>query len=351
MDAPAWGVLERINPQLYQWTKGQIAMLREWISRIVQNENFMAQNKSRGATVRSFGETMKASHDVVESLFLMGIPVPAGVVRCMVDGVDGILHGYCEALMADLGDADDIIPPAPPLTRYKKDIMDAAEAIDTKSPGIAQDPGSAEKSTKSIKNITAKAGALFTTSWLPSLSNEDKQRILEVPFDSIAVRANSLFTMVEEVSKLKEMVVQRWESGQPKSSKKKAQSSSTEWASGMFSGVEAAAARSADYLLHFAAVKLMCGHLRFEIFEQLYRFNVQMTGITPILQEIDAYLGSMCEVLREELSPRLAGHFCKTLGAAISHVLLDGGPVRWFSISDATLVEQDMDMTESMFFC
>ena len=256
MDAPAWGVLERINPQLYQWTKGQIATLREWISRIVQNENWMAQNKSRGATVRSFGETMKASHDVVESLFLMGIPLPAGVVRCMVDGVDGILQGYCEALMANLGDVDDIIPPAPPLTRYKKDIMDAAEAIDTKSPGITRDPGSTEKSTKSIKNITAKAGALFTTSWLPSLSNEDKQRVLEVPFDSIAVRANSLFTMVEEVSKLKEMVVLRWESGQPKSSKKKAQSPSTEWASGMFSGVEAAAARSADYLLHFAAVKV-----------------------------------------------------------------------------------------------
>jgi len=256
MDAPVWGVLERVSPQLYQWTKGQIATLREWISRIVQNENWMAQHKSRGASVRSFGETMKASHDVVESLFLMGIPVPAGVVRCMVDGVDGILQGYCEEMMTNLGDVDGIIPPAPPLTRYKKDIMDAAEAIDTKSPGLTRGPGSSEKSTKSIKNITAKAGALFTTSWLPALSNEDKQSILEVPFDSIAVRANSLFIMVEEVSKLKDMVIQRWESGQPKSSKKKAKSASTEWASGMFSGVESAAARSADYLLHFAAVKV-----------------------------------------------------------------------------------------------
>jgi len=57
----------------------------------------------------------------------------------------------------------------------------------------------------------------------------------------------------------------------------------------------------------------------------------------------------MCEVLNDELAPRLAGHVCKNLGAAIAHVLLDGGPVRWFSREDTAILDEDMDIVIEMF--
>ena len=96
-------------------------------------------------------------------------------------------------------------------------------------------------------------------------------------------------------------------------------------------------------------LQLICGHLRDQVFSQLYRFDVQAHRIHGILREIDTALGDMCEILHPSLTSRLAGHFCKALNEAVTHVLLDGGPVRWFSVGDVPILKQDMEAMASMF--
>jgi hypothetical protein len=256
MAAPEWGVIDRITPQLYEWTKGQLRTLQEWNDRIISSESWKSVSNARGACGSSVGEILKASTDVVESLFMMGIPIPPGVVRCMVDGVDGILQKYCDSISAPLLSVDDIIPPDPPLTRYKKDIVDTAQQIDRGSGDSQTPPGSVEKSPSSMKNITAKVGSVFTSSWLPNLTNDQKQQILGVPFSSLAIRANSLSRIAEGMMKMGDIVVQKWESGQPKSASAKLHMQSMEWASGMFQGVLGKAANDVDIVLHFIAIKV-----------------------------------------------------------------------------------------------
>lgn len=257
MDAPEWGVIDRITPKLYEWTKSQIRMLEEWVMRIRVNEKWNSENKVRGMHGRSIGELLKATHDVVESLFLLGIPIPPGVVRCMVDGVDGILQKFCEDTVGFLGSVDDIVPPAPPLTRFKKDVVDAAEMADKREGSSAQVTSNIpEKSNSALKSITSKVGAVFTSSWLPPLTSEQKKMVMDITFDSLAIRANSLHRVAHCMGSMERTVVQKWESGQPKSSSAKGNLRNLEWASGMFTGVQSAAAKGADSLLHFAALKV-----------------------------------------------------------------------------------------------
>ena len=263
MDAPEWGVLDRITPQLYDWTKGQLQTLQEWCNRIISSESWKVTSHARNACGSSVGEILKASTDVVESLFMLGIPIPPGVVRCMVDGVDAILQRYCDAVVTQLGVADQIIPPKPPLTRYKKDVVEQAQQTDRS--GDIQSPGNMQKSPSSLKNITSKVGSVFTSSWLPNLTAEQKQDILGISFDSLALRANSLCNVAQGMGKMNNIVVEKWESGQPRSSSAKGQKLSMEWASGMFSGVMAKAASNVDQVLHFVAIKVRIYNLNQDV--------------------------------------------------------------------------------------
>lgn len=345
MEPPEWGVLERVTPQLYDWTGGQLKTLKEWGERILASETWKAPSHSSHGCGNSVGEILKASTDVLEALFTMGIPIPPGVVRCLVDGVDGVLQEYCDGIVQPLKSVDEIFPPKPALTRYKKDLVDTAQHIDSPAK-----PGSLEKSPSSLKNITAKVGSVFTSSWLPNLNARQKEMILEIPYDSLAMQANSLSKVADGMNKMGDVVIQKWESGQPRSSRARGDTKSLAWTSGMFDDVITKATNDIDVVLHFTALKLVCGHLRDDIFSQLYRFNVQAHRIHPILTKIDDCLGRMCSILYPSLTPGLVEQFCKALSDAVAHVLLDGGPVRWFSISDGTLLKEDMEAMGYMFY-
>ena len=292
------------------------------------------------------GEILKASNDVVESLFTMGIPIPPGVVRSMVDGVDAILQSYCESIVAPLRGVDEIFPPQPPLTRYKKDVVDTAQEIDhslPKQPTPEKSPGS-----NSLKNITAKVGSVFTSNWLPALTADQRERILNISYANLSLRANSLRGVAQGMSLMQDIVVEKWESGQPPRGGQ--HDTSVDWAVGMFAGVVEKAASSIEIVLHFVSVKLICGHLREEIFSKLWRFSVAAQRINPILLKVDTCLGQMCQMLAPDMTSQLAHHICRALNAAVAHVLLDGGPVRWFSLSDMVDLKEDMESMAFMFY-
>ncbi len=347
-----WGVLGRITPLLYEWTNGQLDTLEQWSQRIISSEtwNTGSGDPSISGDVKcgaSMGEILKASNDVVESLLAMGIPIPAGVVRSMVDGVDAILQRYCESIVAPLQGVDEIFPPQPPLTRYKKDVVDTAQEIDHSVPKQTtpeKSPGS-----KSLKNITAKVGSVFTSNWLPALTADQRDRILNISYTNLSLRANSLRGVAQGMSLMQDIVVEKWESGQPPSDGPRNETPA-DWATGMFSGVVERAASSIEIVLHFVSFKLICGHLREEIFSNLWRFSVAVQRINPILLEVDSCLGQMCQILAPDMTSQLAYHICRALNAAVAHVLLDGGPVRWFSLSDVADLKEDMESMAYMFY-
>ena len=58
-------------------------------------------------------------------------------------------------------------------------------------------------------------------------------------------------------------------------------------------------------------------------------------------QEVDRHLGDICSRVHDALPPRLARATCAALSAALQSVLLEGGPLRLFTMQDSDMLEAD----------
>lgn len=331
---PPWGAVQRITPLLHNWAQQQVSNMYGWLDRIMAEEDWSPVVQQRGATSRSAVEVLKVMDDAVDTLFGMGIAVPASVVNALVDGMDAVLQKYCKMSLASVGTADSLVPPAPPLTRFKKDLAESAEV-------------EAMGGSSGIKSVTNKVGAALVTSWLPSLTQDQQSRILGVMYDTLVVRANSMYYLATKTSDLEALVKEKWHAAQEEEVSADAASFR---GTGFLNGAVASAAEGVDNILRFITLKLVCGDLRSAIFKDLYAFHVEYSRIQSILEEVDGALGMLCEMLDEGLAPRMAGHVCKTLSAAVLHVLLDGGPNRLFTLQDMPILLEDFEQLRAMFF-
>jgi hypothetical protein len=329
-----WGAVQRITPLLQAWAQQQVSNMYAWLDRIMAEEDWSPIVLQRGATSRSAVEVLKVMDDAVDTLFGMGLAVPASVVNALVDGMDAVLQKYCKMSLSSVGTADSLVPPAPPLTRFKKDLAEYAE---TEAMG----------GSSGIKSVTNKVGAALVTSWLPSLTQDQQTRIIGVTYDTLVVRANSMYHVATKTSDLEALVKEKWQDAQEEEPSADAANFR---GTGFLNGAVGAAAEGVDTILRFITLKLVCGDLRSAIFKDLYGFHVEYARIQPVLEEVDGALGMLCEMLEEGLAPRMAGHVCKTLAAAVLHVLLDGGPNRLFTLQDMPVLLEDFEQLREMFF-
>lgn len=328
---PPWSALERVTPLLHTWARAQVSNMYDWLDRIVGKEDWAPVVQQRGATARSAVEVLKVMEDAVHTLFDLGLAVPAGVVRSLMEGMDAVLTKYSKLAVAAIGSADSLVPPAPPLTRYKKDLAEAAES-------------EAMGGSTGIKSVTNKVGAALVSSWLPDITKEEQQRIMPLLYDVLVVRANSMQHIAVRVAEMENVVIRKFEESQEVIGSREVLQP------GFLEGAVATAAEATDHILRFITIKLVCGDLRNNIFKDLYSYHVGYYRIQPILEEVDGALGMLCEMLSATLAPRMAGHVCKTLAAAVLHVLLDGGPNRLFTYEDAPALREDYEKLKAMFY-
>ncbi|KAL4437302.1 hypothetical protein ABPG75_004441 [Micractinium tetrahymenae] len=339
-----WGTLERLSPLLYTWTQGQISMLGGWMDRILAGEDWSRVSKQRAHGSRSVVETIKIVTETLEALFDMRLPIPAGVVRCLTEGVDLAMQKYCDFVRNQVGFPDALIPPRPPLTRYKRELAVAAEE---QAAAVA----AGATPTGQLSKMKSKMSEALSGNWLPPLgATEEERRVMGLSYDSLVVRLNSVQHLLDSLGGLERMVVDRWDDGRPKSAAAREGKGAYDWIAGMFDGARRTAARTRDHLTRFIAVKLVYGELRDAIFEQLYRFHVQVSRLEAVLQEVDRHLGDICGRVHDALPPRLARGVCIALVGAVQSVLLDGGPFRLFTPQDVDMLEADMAQLRAMFF-
>ncbi|PSC73790.1 hypothetical protein C2E20_3044 [Micractinium conductrix] len=343
--APApWGTVERLSPLLYTWAQGQISMLGGWLDRILGAEDWTRVSKQRAHGSRSVVEVVKIVTETLEALFDMKLAIPAGVVRCLTEGVDQAMQKYCEFVAAQVGSPDALIPPRPPLTRYKRELAVAAEEHQAAAAAGVAPQGQLTK-------MKSKMTEALNINWLPPLgATEEERRLIVLSYDRLVVRLNSVQHLLDSVGGLERMVVERWDDGRPRSARSREGPHAYDWIAGMFDGARRAAARTRDHLTRFIAVKLVYGELRDVIFERLYRFHVQVTRLELVLQEVDAHLGDICGRVHDALPPRLARAVCAVLVGAVQSVLLDGGPFRLFTPQDVDMLEADMAQMRAMFY-
>ncbi|KFM27238.1 hypothetical protein F751_4508 [Auxenochlorella protothecoides] len=193
-----WDLQARINPLLYQWVEGQASMLRGWITRILASEDWQRHGRQPGRGARRVGSTteaVKAATDTLEGLFDLGIsPLPTGVLRCLVDGVDGALGAYAAGVRASLPSVATLRPPRPALTRYKREVVAAAQEAEAADGRVG----------------------LESLSWVPPVSRAEAEGVLATPWDALLLRANAAAALLDALDELERLVLDRWQAGTPR---------------------------------------------------------------------------------------------------------------------------------------
>ena len=346
-----WDTVQRLSPLVYSWAQSQTSMLVEWIDRILRTEDWSRVSSARAGGARSVVETVKICHETLEALFEMKIPLPPGVVRCLVEGVDSAIQTYCDFISKDVGSAEVLIPPQPPLTRYKRELAAEAEASEIRAAMEAEGMHIQEGSTK-LKTMRKRLDAALSTNWLPPLgTGPEEMRVLSMSYESLVVRANSLQHLVDCLPALEHIVLNKWDDGRTKMSKLQESEGTYEWVQGMFNGSKKAADSAERAVCLFIATKVVYGELRDMIFEQLYRFHVSTSRLESVLQEADRHLGDLCSKSHDALPPKLAFAVATALVAAVQQVVLDGGPFRLFTPQDVDLLESDLAQLRATFHC
>jgi hypothetical protein len=357
-----WGTMERLSPLLYNWAQGQTATLSSWVDRILKQEDWSRASNQRAGTSRSVTETVKMCHETLETLFDMKLSIPPGVVRCLVEGVDAALQRYCDFIEKDVGSADVMVPPPPPLTRYKKDVVAEVQAMETRAALEAQGvnfnqhddaTGSNNNNGKKLglKGVKTKIESALTASqWLPPMS-PDQMTILMLSYDSLIVRANSVQHLCDCLPALEHLILDKWEEARPETVRKQGGDRAYDWVQGIFNATKKSALTTAECLCNFIGMKLIFGGMRDIIFERLYRFHVSSARLEFVLQEVDRNLGELCSRAHDALPPHLARAIASALVAAIKFVLLDGGPWRLYTLGDIDMLESDLAQLRATFYC
>ena len=437
-----WGIAERLEPLIYGWAQSQLQLLKEWVGRISADEDWSSASRGRAGASRSVVDIVKLVSDSMESLFGLSVEPPVGAVLCLVEGADALLTEFAQGMVRGLGSVEDTIPLPPPLTRFKKDLAQQAELTDmyaaqqlTSGTGSASSTpdagrgklrsfasgirsnGTPTKSNGTVSNTSfGSAGALSaagSSAWVQPLTHDQADRLFGPSYESLAVRANSMRYLADQLVFLKKRVIERWcqvhyyKAGSGSQTANDGASAVAlggrpDWATGLFVGGIEAAESSLEAVLRFSAIKvsscvssfiktsysimlerieiaiaylslltfiirspsnegmkqaslyenelqMICGDLRVPVFERLYLHHAESFTIAAILQGVDARLGNLCAHIREDMAGTAASQVCAVLAASIVHVLLDGGPWRLFTIGDIDVLRDDLMAVRATF--
>ena len=287
-----WSISARLEPLIYSWSQKQLKLLQEWAKRIQNDDDWSSAARGRTGASKSSVDIIKLISDAIDALFGLGVEVPAGAVLCLVDGSDLILGEFAKNVVWKLGSADDAIPLPPPMTRFKKDLAQQAEVADMYATSqhlnsSANTPESSKSKLKifgnNVMHAAPRASASNTNSdsgkglpgippvtgsaaWLQALTSDQTNKLFQTSYESLAVRANSMKYLSENMITMKRTVVKRWcemhHSNRIRSQRPvdglsaMASEDKPDWAIGIFGGAIESAEKSIEEILRFAAIKV-----------------------------------------------------------------------------------------------
>lgn len=327
-----WGLSAAIVPLLYDWVSDKLAQLKTWTDRLIEKEDW------RGVTTtqpcgRSAIEMAKLCMQSVDSLFEMRLQLPTELVRTLLEGLDTSISRYSDFVSSSVGSVDSLAPPAPPLTRYKRELW--VKSVEAEAKG---------KRPPLLDEYTMKALAV------PGNANAPLgvQRNVNVTTDALIVRMNCLSYLFDALPQVKASVQERWIAEQNTSTVTRQKSIE------LFVGVLAQSSKnlsaSMDRMCKYTAYKVVWWDMSKEWNEFLYRWSVNRGRMDVVLQRLDAVLSQLCRSCAESLSEPLARNMLKASAAAYKRVLLDGGSTRWYTIEDIPLLQEDLAALKQFFF-
>eukprot|EP00249_Psilotum_nudum_P007988 c20960_g1_i1 orf=699-4043(-) len=317
---------------IMRWVNVQLSRISEWTERTLHQERWLPlSNQQRHAG--SIVEVFRIIEEIVDQFFKLKLPMRVPVLKGLMSGFDNAFQLYSNKVVSQLGNVQDLIPPVPALTRYKKD--------------------------SSIKAFTKKKIAD------PRLPDDKRtSEINALTVSSLCVRLNTLHYILSQVDVIEDNTRLRWAAKRPQDNVVHQNKSVTKSPNGnvkqfvgtradelsvAFDGTRKSLNTAIDKTCEFTGTKVIFWDMRESFIDGLYRGGVAVSRVESVVNGLDSVLGQICEVIVQPLRDRVVLGLLQASVDGTQRVLLDGGPSRFFAQSDANMLEADLKVLKDFF--
>ncbi|XP_059652029.1 protein unc-13 homolog isoform X2 [Cornus florida] len=303
-----------------RWVNSQLARILGWVERAIQQErwNPVSPQQRHGSSIV---EVYRIVEETVDQFFALKVPMRDGELNSLFRGIDNAFQVYAEHVVDKLATKEDIIPPVPILTRYKKEI--------------------------GIKAFVKKE---LIDPRLPDVRRSCEINILTTP--TLCVQLNTLHYAISQLTKLEDSIWERWTGKKPhdKPLRKSIDENSRSFKQkDTFDGSRKDINAAIDRICEFTGTKIIFWDLREPFIENLYKPNVSQSRLEALIEPLDVVLNQLCDIIMEPLRDRIVTGLLQASLDGLLRVILDGGPSRVFFPGDAKLLEEDLEILKEFF--
>ncbi|XVE68374.1 hypothetical protein DITRI_Ditri09bG0063300 [Diplodiscus trichospermus] len=304
-----------------RWINSQLGRIISWVERTLQQERWdpISPQQRHGSSIV---EVYRIVEETVDQFFGIKVPMRLMELNALFRGIDNAFQIYAKHIVDNLASRDDLIPALPVLTRYRKEA--------------------------GIKAFVKKE--LFD-SRLPDQRRSIEINVLTTP--TLCVQLNTLYYAISQLDKLEDSLWERWTRKRPQEKiyirKSMDDTSKSSNQKGAFDGSRKDINAAIDRIREFTGTKIIFWDLREPFIENLYRPTVSQSRLEAIIEPLDVELNQLCDIIVEQLRDRVVTSLLQASLEGLLRVLLDGGPSRVFSPSDAKLLEEDLEILKEFF--
>ncbi|KAJ7949378.1 DUF810 domain-containing protein [Quillaja saponaria] len=303
-----------------RWVNSQLGRILGWVERAIQQERWVpiSPQQRHGSSIV---EVYRIVEETVDQFFSLKVPMRSTELNSLFRGIDNAFQVYANHVVDNLASKEDLIPPVPILTRYKKEA--------------------------GIKAFVKKE--LFD----PRLP--DEQRSMEISVlttPTLCVQLNTLYYAISQLNRLEDSIWERWTSKRPhekiirNSIDEKSRSSTKKE---MFDGSRKDVNAAIDRICEYTGTKIIFWDLRGPFIENLYKPSVSVSRLEALIEQFDVELSQLCDIIVEPLRDRIVTSFLQASLDGFLRIILDGGPSRLFFPSDAKLLAEDLEILKEFF--
>ncbi|XP_034921194.1 protein unc-13 homolog [Populus alba] len=303
-----------------RWVNSQLGRILGWVERTIQQERWepISPQQRHGSSIV---EVYRIVEETVDQFFSLKVPMSSKELNGLFRGVDNAFQVYANHVTDKLAAKEDLIPPVPILTRYRKEA--------------------------GIKAFVKKE--LFDS----KMPEEIKSNEISVPATAtLCVQLNTLYYAISQLNKLEDSIWERWNRRKPREQfiKKSIDENSASFKQkGTFDGSRKDINAAMDRICEFTGTKIIFYDLKEPFIENLYKPAVPQCRLEAIIEPLDIELNELCGIIVEPLRDHIVTSLLQASLDGFLRVILDGGPSRYFCPGDAKILEDDVEVLKEFF--
>lgn len=299
-----------------RWVNAQLSRIMGWVDRAIQQERWepVSMQQRHGSSIV---EVYRIVEETIDQFFALKIPMRSGEMNSLFRGIDNAFQVYAKHVVDNLASKEDIIPPVPVLTRYRRE--------------------------SGIKAFVKKE---LADPRLPDMRKSRDINVLTTP--TLCVQLNTLYYGISHLNKLEDSIWERW-TRKMKHGKSNKRSTDENLRKESFDGSRKDINAAIDRICEFTGTKIIFWDLREPFIENLYRSNVSESRLETLIEPLDVELNQLCDIILEPLRDRIVTSLLQASLDGLLRVLLDGGPSRLFVTSDVKYLEEDLEVLKEFF--